>query len=41
MKIDKKELPLLSMRLQLNLETYGIKLDTHLFEAMVMEDNGE
>ena len=41
MKIDSKELPLLSLRLQIQLEPYGIKLDTNKFEAMILEDNGE
>lgn len=39
MKIDVKELPLLSMRLQINLESYGIKLDTRKFEDMIRENN--
>lgn len=41
MKIDKKEAPLLGLRLQINLEPYGMKLDTKKFEAMINEDNGE
>ena len=43
MKINSKELPLLSLRLQLQLEPYGIKLDTNKFKAMILEleDNGE
>mmetsp|Transcript_28175 Transcript_28175/g.48610 ORF Transcript_28175/g.48610 Transcript_28175/m.48610 type:complete len:404 (-) Transcript_28175:212-1423(-) len=39
MKIDSKELPLLSLRLQIQLEPYGIKLATNKFEAMILEDN--
>mmetsp|Transcript_11389 Transcript_11389/g.24702 ORF Transcript_11389/g.24702 Transcript_11389/m.24702 type:complete len:401 (-) Transcript_11389:206-1408(-) len=39
MKIDLKELPLLSIRLQLHLDPYGIKLDKHMFETMIKEDN--
>ena len=41
MKLDLKELPLLSLRLQIQLEPFGIKLDTHKFEAMIREDNGK
>jgi len=37
MKINSKELPLLSLRLQLQLEPYGIKLDTNKFKAMILE----
>lgn len=40
MKIDLKEVSLLSLRLQIQLSPYGIKLDTAKFEAMVREDNG-
>mmetsp|Transcript_2574 Transcript_2574/g.5465 ORF Transcript_2574/g.5465 Transcript_2574/m.5465 type:complete len:395 (+) Transcript_2574:155-1339(+) len=38
-KIDLHELPLLSIRLGLQLQPYGIKLDTSKFEAMIKEDN--
>ena len=41
MKIDLKELPLLSLRLQIQLEPYGIKLDTSKFVDMIKEDNGK
>ena len=41
MKIDEKEVPFLALRLQIQLEQYGIKLDTSKFDAMVKEDNGE
>ena len=34
-----QELPLLSLRLQIQLQPYGIKLDTSKFEAMIQEDN--
>lgn len=40
MKIDLKELPLLTLRLQIHLDPYGIKLDTSKFEAMIRENNG-
>lgn len=39
MKIDLKELPLLSIRLQLHLDPFGIKLDNHMFENMIKQDN--
>lgn len=39
MKIDLEELPLLSLRLQIQLEPYGIKLDASKFKAMIKEDN--
>jgi len=39
MKIDLKELPLLSIRLQLHLDPFGIKLDTNMFENMIKQDN--
>ncbi len=41
MNIAPKELPLLGPRLQIQLEKYGINLDTNKFEAMIREDNGE
>ena len=41
MKIDEKEVPFLALRLQIQLEQYGIKLDTAKFDAMIKEDNGE
>ena len=41
MKIDLEELPLLSLRLQIQLEPYGIKLDASKFKAMIKEDNGK
>ena len=41
MKIEKKEVHLLSLRLQIALEPYDIKLDTDMFEEMVRQDNGE
>lgn len=39
MKIDLNELPMLAIRLQIHLDTFGIKLDTDLFEQMIKEDN--
>jgi len=39
MKIDGKEIHLLSLRLQIQLEPYGISLDTDMFEDMVRQDN--
>ena len=39
MKIEVKELPVLSLRLQIQLDPYGIKLDTRKFETMIREDN--
>lgn len=39
MKIDLKELPLLSMRLKTHLEEMGVELDVGMFEAMIREDN--
>lgn len=39
MKIDMKELPLLSMRLRMHLEELGVELDVGMFEDMVREDN--
>lgn len=39
MKIDAKELPLLSLRLQTQLQSHGIELDTAKFQAMVRENN--
>lgn len=39
MKIDLHELPLLTIRLQLHLDPFGIKLDTHMFENMIKQDN--
>jgi len=41
MKIGLQDLPLLSLRLQIQLDPYGITLDTDKFEAMIREDNGE
>ncbi len=41
MNIAPKELPLIGPRLQIQLEKYGINLDTNKFEAMIREDNGE
>jgi len=40
MKIDLKELAILTLRLQAHLEPLGLELDTHKFEAMIKEDNG-
>ena len=34
-----KEIPILSLRLQIQLQAYGIKLDTSKFETMIEEDN--
>ena len=34
-----KEIPILSLRLQIHLQAYGIKLDADKFEKMVEEDN--
>mmetsp|Transcript_14921 Transcript_14921/g.26964 ORF Transcript_14921/g.26964 Transcript_14921/m.26964 type:complete len:397 (-) Transcript_14921:129-1319(-) len=39
MKIDASEVPLLSLRLQIQLEPYGIKLDANKFDNMIREDN--
>jgi len=39
MKIDDKEIPLLALRLEIQLQPYGIKLDTAAFEDMIREDN--
>jgi len=39
MKIDEREVPLLSLRLNIMLEPYGITLDTQMFEDMIREDN--
>mmetsp|Transcript_27107 Transcript_27107/g.57573 ORF Transcript_27107/g.57573 Transcript_27107/m.57573 type:complete len:398 (-) Transcript_27107:279-1472(-) len=39
MKIDSKEAPLLALRLQMQLEPYGMKLDTDTFVTMIREDN--
>mmetsp|Transcript_19934 Transcript_19934/g.43336 ORF Transcript_19934/g.43336 Transcript_19934/m.43336 type:complete len:418 (-) Transcript_19934:174-1427(-) len=39
MKIDLKELAILTLRLQAHLEPLGLELDTHKFEAMIKEDN--
>lgn len=39
MKIGLQDLPLLSLRLQIQLDPYGITLDTDKFEAMIREDN--
>ena len=39
MKIDRKETPLLALRLQIQLEPYGMHLDTRKFEDMISEDN--
>ena len=41
MTIDLKELPYLSLRLQIQLDPFGIKLDTSKFESMVREDNSK
>ncbi len=41
MTIDASELPLLTLRLQIQLEPFGIKLDTNAFKTMMEEDNGE
>mmetsp|Transcript_34132 Transcript_34132/g.71863 ORF Transcript_34132/g.71863 Transcript_34132/m.71863 type:complete len:184 (+) Transcript_34132:958-1509(+) len=39
MKIDAREVPLLALRLQIQLEPYGIKLDANKFNTMIREDN--
>ena len=39
MQIDIKEIPILSLRLRIQLEPYGIKLDQPKFEAMIEQDN--
>ena len=41
MKIDLKELPVLSLRLSMHLEQLGIELDMGMFEDMIREDNGK
>jgi hypothetical protein len=39
MKVDLKHIPLLVMRLQIQLNSHGMQLDTDEFEAMVRENN--
>lgn len=39
MKIDLKELAILTLRLQAHLEPLGLELDTQKFETMIKEDN--
>jgi len=39
MKIDDAEIPLLALRLQIQLEPFRMKLDTQKFESMIREDN--
>jgi hypothetical protein len=39
MTVDLKNLPLLIMRLQIQLHSHGMQLDTNEFEAMVCENN--
>lgn len=39
MKLDMKNLPMLIMRLQIQLSSHGMQLDTQEFEAMVRENN--
>lgn len=39
MTIDEEELPILIIRLQLQLEPFGIRLDTEVFKAMMRENN--
>lgn len=39
MKIDGKEIPVLGLRIQIQLEPYGIKLNAQKFETMIEEDN--
>jgi len=39
MKIDQRESHILSLRLKIMLEPYGITLDTRMFEDMIREDN--
>jgi hypothetical protein len=39
MKVDMKSIPLLIMRLQIQLNSHGMQLNTEEFEAMVREDN--
>ncbi len=34
-----KEIPILSLRLRIQLQPYGIELDTYKFETMIEEDN--
>lgn len=41
MKIDRREVHLLSLRLKIMLEPYGVSLDTRMFEDMIREDNGK
>ena len=41
MTISLKEAPILALRLQMQIEPYGIKLDAKKFEDMLREDNGK
>jgi len=38
-QIDPKEAPMVALRLQMQLEPYGIQLDTDTFQTMIREDN--
>ena len=39
MRIDRNEVPMLALRLEIQLDPYGVKLDTERFEQMIKEDN--